>query len=251
MVRLLSSGVPGDSDGAIYACSFAAGLGQPVLDGERKTPRKRKRAAYKPNERENDAEKRHLAVEPDLQAALAGFKIWLENSCCSSLTKALIHLSKKPELACNTPGQADSASLQTHSGKANLFLGHARAEETSCAPAKDESPGAQGMRQIPDPDPGAGLEGNCLEAPLLDTLALAELQHIVKPKFECMDSQSNLLNCLISNKTDMDQEGIAHDTQVVLPANCCFLIADIARFKILLRGKLFRRLLTASKVIQS
>ena len=47
---------------------------------------------------------------------------------------------------------------------------------------------------------------------------------------------------LIANDEVHDRDAMAHETRVVIPGECCFLIADIKDFRLLLSGDLLENL---------
>ena len=85
-----------------------------------------------------------------------------------------------------------------------------------------------GSFERPDPADGS-----------LDLLALAKLAHIIKPKFAFRGQHraGNLFNRCIRNESAEDRKCTAHETEVVVPGGCRFLMSDLSKFRLLLEGK--------------
>ena len=221
--------------------SPAAHQDQDAVDGKKQRSRKRKRQVYEPNEREKAAQERHSAAKPSLKSAFASFQNWLQNTGKVNLHDAIKH--SRDGLyrgAPSRPDQADLTGVQTegcvgHRIAQSIFDTNNRSSSSS---HRNEVSGTQRKPNVKVivSDCDAQTTTYFSEQPC-DLLALAEMQHIIKPKFRVLGTQTNLFNCLISNDSENEQEATAHETQILMPGNSRFLMADISRFKILLKGK--------------
>lgn len=72
----------------------------------------------------------------------------------------------------------------------------------------------------------------------LDLLALSELKHVVKPKYQDHSSGAgvDVFGTLIKNLDDRERLATAYNVQVVVPRRSRFLISDMTRLQPLLAG---------------
>lgn len=235
--------------------------------------RKRKRTTYQPNEKERLAEARHSAAEPALHAAVAAFKSWLKKSGYPNLESAL-ESSQQQSRPCNKSAleglQKSQSPLHNESTLdysqrglplSNAFEASASQSPSSMDPAGNERrtvlvPSAAESNPLCNPnclysprEHQAGAQAQVLSTSVrkepdnqnqaLDLLALAELQHLLRPKFsfrEEKDKELNLFNCLVCNDSSREREATAHESHVLIPSKSSFFIADMTKFRLLLRG---------------
>ena len=202
---------------------------------------------YSPNEREQQAELRHCRIKPSLDSAFQAFKTWLQGCDGLSIEEALLQLrSKSKELGSQillkTPEESESALAEDPEcdrllGSKDLHSGHSVSADAIIAISGTKE-GLQkclgGFNGTPKEDAVEDEEQD------LDLLALGDLQSLVKPKFSfCGDTerQNNLFNCLIKNTASEEREAIAYESEVIIPGSCSFLMADMSKFRLLLKGK--------------
>ena len=106
----------------------------------------------------------------------------------------------------------------------------------------EEGRGELGAEQgdVGNTDAPAPLQKEGRQNQSLDLLALAELMHVVRPKFRFkggFEQPCNLFNTLIKNDSAQEREAMAHESNVLIPAACSFFLADMSNFRLLLKGE--------------
>ena len=214
--------------------------------------RKRKRKVYDPNKREQQAELRHSKVAPWLKSAFEGFAAWFQT--CEGLTvQETLLQCQSQQLGSQIHSEATEATEATcrndkteklhHEGtlgsksfisQGTAFTDAIRSESNS---QREMQRGDKGSNGCPHKEMGRD------EGQELDLLALADLQSLVKPKFTFhgeAERTFNLFNCHISNTALDEKEADAHESQVIIPGSCSFFMADMSKFRALLKGKTCR-----------
>lgn len=79
-----------------------------------------------------------------------------------------------------------------------------------------------------------------------DLLSLAELKHVVKPRFQYVDGEdpdlsawsTRLYDAVIGNDEEIERLAMAHETEVLVPRHARFMLSDITRLQPLMQGVL-------------
>lgn len=73
----------------------------------------------------------------------------------------------------------------------------------------------------------------------LDLLALSELKHVVKPKYQDHSSgaEVDLFETLVKNLDDVERLATVYNARVVIPRQSSFLMSDVTRLQPLLAGE--------------
>ena len=122
----------------------------------------------------------------------------------------------------------------------NEGVGESKSTVSVCmtGSAIDEERKVQKDLEKTDPCPMGGAARD--EDQQLDLLALADLQSLVKPKFRFHgngERNLNVFKSFISNTASEEREAVAHESRVIVPGSCSFFIADMSKFRILLKRK--------------
>lgn len=85
-----------------------------------------------------------------------------------------------------------------------------------------------------------------VDAQGFDLLSLAELKHVVKPRFQFLDGEdpnvsarsTRLYDAVIENDKETERLAMAHEAKVLVPRHARFMLSDITRLQPLIQGDL-------------